>query len=116
MFVQMASTPRKPRRARHLASFAVAAALLLAAAAPATAQSDDRANSHMSEVSNMTEQVGAGEAEDTMAEASPSGLQKKVVGGLPFTGLDLIALGAVAAALVSMGFALRRLTADQSSR
>ena len=42
-----------------------------------------------------------------------SGLQKKVVGGLPFTGLDVVALLAVAVALTSMGLALRRLTAER---
>jgi hypothetical protein len=39
-----------------------------------------------------------------------SGLHGKVVGGLPFTGLDVIALAAVAVALTSTGLALRRLT------
>ena len=45
--------------------------------------------------------------------SAQSGLQKKVVGGLPFTGLDVVALLAVAVALTSMGLALRRLTADR---
>jgi hypothetical protein len=45
--------------------------------------------------------------------SSSSGLQKKVVGGLPFTGLDVVALLAVAVALTSMGLALRRLTAER---
>ncbi len=40
-------------------------------------------------------------------------LQKKVVSGLPFTGLDVVAMLAVAVALTSMGFALRRLTAER---
>jgi hypothetical protein len=43
----------------------------------------------------------------------PAGLQKKVVGGLPFTGLDVVALFAVAVALTSMGLALRRLTGER---
>jgi hypothetical protein len=42
-----------------------------------------------------------------------SGLEKTVVSGLPFTGLDLIALIGVAVVLTSMGFALRRLTLDR---
>ena len=45
--------------------------------------------------------------------SAQSGLHKKVVGGLPFTGLDVVALAAVAVALMSMGFALRRLTAER---
>ncbi len=45
-----------------------------------------------------------------------SGLEKTVVSGLPFTGLDLIALLAVAVLLTSMGFALRRLTLDRGPR
>jgi hypothetical protein len=45
--------------------------------------------------------------------APPAGLQKKVVSGLPFTGLDVVALLAVAVALTSMGLALRRLTAER---
>lgn len=43
----------------------------------------------------------------------PAGLQDEVVSGLPFTGLDAIALVAVGVALTSLGFALRRLTADR---
>jgi hypothetical protein len=45
--------------------------------------------------------------------SDPSGLQKKVAGGLPFTGLDVVALLAVAVALTSMGLALRRLTSER---
>jgi len=45
--------------------------------------------------------------------SAPSGLQHKVVGGLPFTGLDVVALLAVAVALTSMGLVLRRLTAER---
>ena len=45
-----------------------------------------------------------------------SGLEKTVVGGLPFTGLDLIALLGVAVLLTTMGLALRRLTVDRDSR
>ena len=45
--------------------------------------------------------------------SAQTGLQKKVVGGLPFTGLDVVAMLAVAVALTSMGLALRRLTAER---
>lgn len=44
-----------------------------------------------------------------------SGLEKTVVSGLPFTGLDLIALLGVAVLLTTMGLALRRLTIDRDS-
>jgi hypothetical protein len=45
--------------------------------------------------------------------SAPAGLQKKVVEGLPFTGLDVAAMLAVAVALTSMGLALRKLTAER---
>ena len=45
--------------------------------------------------------------------SAPSGLEQKAVGGLPFTGLDVVALLAVAVALTSMGLALRRLTSER---
>ncbi len=38
------------------------------------------------------------------------GLKQSVISGLPFTGLDLIALFGVALVLISTGFILRRLT------
>ena len=44
-----------------------------------------------------------------------SGLEKTVVSGLPFTGLDLIALLGVAVLLTTMGLALRRLTINRDS-
>jgi hypothetical protein len=44
-----------------------------------------------------------------------SGLQASVIGGLPFTGLDVIALAAVALALTSVGLALRQLSAPSRS-
>ena len=44
-----------------------------------------------------------------------AGLEKTVVSGLPFTGLDLIAMVAVAVLLASMGLALRRLTVGRDS-
>ena len=58
------------------------------------------------------QQVAAGIGGDD-DPTPPAGLQKKVVGGLPFTGLDVVALFAVAVALTSMGFALRRITAGR---
>jgi hypothetical protein len=53
---------------------------------------------------------------DVSHGSGASGLEKTVVGGLPFTGLDLIALLGVAVLLTTMGLALRRLTVDRNSR
>lgn len=63
------------------------------------------------EVTKVAGTVGGGT--DPTPPAPTAGLQKEVVGGLPFTGLDVVALLAVAVALTSMGLALRRLTADR---
>ncbi|HEX7059070.1 MAG TPA: hypothetical protein VF176_04395 [Solirubrobacterales bacterium] len=57
---------------------------------------------------------GAGNAAVNAAppSAAPAqGSQGGIGGGLPFTGFDLIALAAVALALTSIGFVLRRFTA-----
>jgi hypothetical protein len=62
-------------------------------------------------VTKVAGSVGSGN--DPTPPAPKAGLQKQVVGGLPFTGLDVVALLAVAVALMSMGFALRRLTAER---
>jgi hypothetical protein len=56
---------------------------------------------------NTVTQVGHG--------SGASGLEKTVVSGLPFTGLDLIAMLGVAVLLTTMGLALRRLTIDRDS-
>jgi hypothetical protein len=76
----------------------------------ALAQAGDPTNAQYdNQVTQVAGNVGGG-GDDGSA---PSGLQKKVVGGLPFTGLDVVALLAVAVALTSMGFALRRLTSER---
>ncbi len=69
--------------------------------------------------------AGASAADPTQEQYHPptqishgggaSGLEKTVVSGLPFTGLDLIALLGVAVLLTTMGLALRRLTIDRDS-
>lgn len=101
---------------------AVVCMALLAFAAPAVAQ-DPVETQYDTPVTEATENAGsAGPAGTTSAataaaEATPadesSGLKGNLVGGLPFTGLDVIALAAVALALASLGFALRRLTAPR---
>jgi hypothetical protein len=110
------SIPVRRRTARRNALLALTGALLmlpLVLAVPATGQpSDPTAAQYVDSVDQVAGDLGGGD-DGTSGEAPPSGLEKKVVGGLPITGLDLIALVAVAIALTSMGFALRRLTADQ---
>jgi hypothetical protein len=64
------------------------------------------------EVTQVAGNIGGGGG-DPADPAQPSGLQKRVVGGLPFTGLDVVALLAVAVALTSTGLALRRLAAGR---
>jgi hypothetical protein len=66
-----------------------------------------------SQYNNPVQQVAGSVGGGNDGPSAPSGLQKKVVGGLPFTGLDVVALLAVAVALTSMGLALRRLTTER---
>jgi hypothetical protein len=87
------------------------AALALAFAVPATAQ-DPTSAQYDTSVTQATGEVEAGGVSTSPSPPS-SGLQKSVVGGLPFTGLDLIALAAVALGFTSVGFALRRMTASK---
>lgn len=92
-----------------IAAFAATFALsgsALAQSDPTSAQYDDSVA--------QVEQVGGGPVAPAASTQSPpehrAPLQSNLVGGLPFTGLDAIALAAVALALLSLGFALRRLT------
>lgn len=105
-------------RAGLLALCAIAFGLL--AAAPAVAQ-DPTSAQYENPVDEVTSESGpttvtttpdAGSSAPASAESSEegSGLEASLVSGLPFTGLDLISLGAVALALVAIGFALRRMT------
>ena len=70
-------------------------------------------NATNDQYSNPVQKVAGSVGGGSDGPSTPSGLQKKVVGGLPFTGLDVVALLAVAVALTSMGLALRRLTAER---
>jgi hypothetical protein len=79
----------------------------------ALAQASDATKAQYdNEVTKVAGNIGGGGGGGNDGSAS-DGLQKKVVGGLPFTGLDVVALLAVAVALTSMGLALRRLTAER---
>jgi hypothetical protein len=92
----------------RLATVVAALSLFAFAAAPALAQDPTSAQYETSVV-----RAGNGDGGGTStATHSSSGLQAGVV-GLPFTGLDLIALAAVALAFTSVGFALRRMTVSK---
>lgn len=95
------------RTPRFIALLATFAALALIGPVSLAHAGDATKAQYKDEVTKVAADVGGG------GPANPSGLQKRVVGGLPFTGLDVVALLAVAVALTSMGLALRRLTAER---
>jgi hypothetical protein len=101
-------TPTRLRR--RLAAFA-ALACATALAGPAAAPAQDETGAARNDAPARV----AGSAGGDSAEGE-SGLRKRVVGGLPFTGLDLLAMAAVAVALASMGLAVRRLSAERGAR
>lgn len=94
----------------------VLAFLLIGAVAAPIAQAQDPTGvQYQNGVNQIEDQVGGGgdngSAAPTSSESSSAGpLNSPVVSGLPFTGLDVVALCAVAVALVSLGLVLRRLT------
>lgn len=102
------NTEHRHRRDRRNRFSRIAIALvaigLTVSAATAFAQSDPTTAQYENAVTQASNSAGA--------DGSDSGLEKSVVGGLPFTGLDLIALVAVGVALASMGLALRSLTSS----
>ena len=95
------------RAPRFAALLATVAALTLVGPVSLANAGDATKAQYKNDVTKVAADVGGG------GPADPSGLQKRVVGGLPFTGLDVVALFAVAVALTSMGLALRRLTAER---
>lgn len=107
------STKNRKRPPRFLVCLGVGTCLALAGASPGFAQSDLRAAQYEDAV-QVTDSSGGSGADET-PEPVRSGLQKEVVGGLPFTGLDVIALAAVALALISMGVALGQITVPRDS-
>jgi hypothetical protein len=92
---------------RIVALLATVAALWLVGPVSLAHAGDATQEQYGTEVTKVAANVGGSDP------APPAGLQKKVVSGLPFTGLDVVALLAVAVALTSMGLALRRLTAER---
>ena len=92
-------------RLQRFATAALCAAMLALAPAAAAAQDNPTSAQYNPAATQVSAEVEGGPEE--------TGLQKEVVSGLPFTGLDLIALVAVAIAMTTIGFALRRLTSDR---
>lgn len=93
---------------RIVAMLMTVAALSLVGPVAMAQASDTTKAQYDNDVTKVAAGLGSGDGPQT-----PAGLQKKVVGGLPFTGLDVVAMLAVAVALTSMGLALRRLTAER---
>lgn len=101
--LRSASAGRLALLARIASVACVVSVLTLAMASPAPAQ-DPTATQYNTTVVQVHESGGPG------SPPAATGLRSSVVGGLPFTGLDLIALAAVAVAFTSVGLALRRMT------
>lgn len=106
---QISSSFAPSQRLRLFRAAAVALCAFCFAALPAMAQAASNPTSaqYRNTTAQINEDVGGGGTH----LASTSALREEV-GGLPFTGLDLLTLAAVAAALVSAGLALRWLTTD----
>jgi hypothetical protein len=97
------------RKSRIVALLVTVAALSIVGPV-AMAQASSPTNA---QYDNDVQKVAAGLGGGNNTPSAPAGLQKKVVGGLPFTGLDVVAMLAVAVALTTMGLALRKLTAER---
>jgi hypothetical protein len=102
---------RNSRQARIVALLVTLAALWLVGPVALAQAGNPTDAQYDNSVTKVSGEIGGGSA--TPPAAAPSGLRKQVVGGLPFTGLDVVALAVVSAALLSMGLGLRRLTADR---
>jgi hypothetical protein len=103
---------------KRLGGLALLAVVAAVAIAPATALAQD-ALSNPSDAQYVPKSQVQGTSttgkEPTTAAAQTSGLNGNV-GSLPFTGLDVIVLAVVAAALIGTGVALRRLSAPKAPR
>ena len=89
----------------------LAAVVTAAIVAPAAQAGDPTGAQYQNSVSQIEKGVGGGGNGPSTGGSQGSGpLNSPVVQGLPFTGLDLVALGAVAIALMSLGLVLRRIT------
>jgi hypothetical protein len=104
-------THTRNRAPRTIVALVATVAAMWLVGPVALAQAGDATKAqYNNDVTKVAGNIGGGGGDDG---TDPSGLQKKVAGGLPFTGLDVVALLAVAVALTSMGLALRRLTSER---
>jgi hypothetical protein len=108
MDIAMKKHSRIRSSGRYIALLATVSALWLVGPVSLAHAGDATKDQYANPVTQVAADVGGGNG-----PSDPSGLQHKVVGGLPFTGLDVVALLAVAVALTSMGLVLRRLTAER---
>ena len=100
----------KTRSSRSIVALVMAVAALSLVGPVAMAQAGNPTDS---QYDSPVQKVAAGLGGGNNTPSAPAGLQKKVVHGLPFTGLDVVAMLAVAVALTSMWLALRKLTAER---
>jgi hypothetical protein len=107
-----AMTKSSKTHSRRIVALLVTVAALSLVGPVTMAQAGNPTNAQYdNEVTKVAAGFGSGGNNNT--PTAPAGLQKKVVHGLPFTGLDVVAMLAVAVALTSMGLALRKLTAER---
>jgi hypothetical protein len=103
-------------RLRLVGSACLIALLTAAIAAPVASASNPINSQYSNGVTQIENQVGGGQRSAAGAPSDPGPPNSPIVQGLPFTGLDLVALAAVAIALLSLGLVLRRLAAPPPAR
>ena len=104
---------RSPQRrfGRRFGTVLILCLVLATPTALAEAANDPTSAQYGNAVTGVSNDVGGGG--NRPVESSESGLQQSFVNVLPFTGLDLIVLIAVAVALMSVGLTLRWLTTSR---
>lgn len=109
---------------KRLGGLALLAVVAAVAIAPATALAQDALSNPSASQYEPKSQVqgnstngsnGPGTSVPAAANTSASGLNGNV-GSLPFTGMDVIVLAVVAAALIGTGVALHRLSAPKAPK
>ena len=105
---------------KRLGGLALLAVIAAVAIAPATALAQDAlSNPSASQYEPQSQVQGTQTTGNTGSAARnstpPTGLNGNV-GSLPFTGMDVIVLAIVAAALIGTGVALRRLSAPKAPK
>ncbi len=106
---------------KRLGGIALLAVVAAVAIAPATALAQDALSNPSASQYEPASQVqgtnttGGGSAAKPAVAENTSGLNGNV-GSLPFTGMDVMVLAIVAAALVGTGVALRRLSAPKAPK